>query len=119
MVVLGVGFCHGSSMGSWWWRWGVAVVGFSVGLLLWQWIFLWARFMVVVVVEGYHGGGPGGGGGGGGFMMLVVDWLLWLWRLMSLGVVHVFFFFFSLGGGVIVVDVGSWCQFLVEGWWVC
>ena len=62
VVVLGVGFCHGSSMGSWWWRWGVAVVGFSVGLLLWQWIFLWARFMVVVVVEGYHGGGPGGGG---------------------------------------------------------
>ena len=54
-------------------------------------------------------------------MMLVVDWLLWLWRLMSLGVVHVFlfFFFFSLGGGVVVVDVGSWCQFLVEGWWVC
>ena len=52
-------------------------------------------------------------------MMLVIDWLLWL---MSLGVVHVFlflFFFFPLGGGVVVVDVGSWCQFLVEGWWVC
>ena len=29
------------------------------------------------------------------------------------------FFFFPLGGGVVVVDVGSWCQFLVEGWWVC
>ena len=26
--------------------------------------------------------------------------------------------FFSLGGGVVVADVGSWCQFLAGGWWV-
>ena len=85
MVVVGVGFCYSSSVGSWWWKWGFS---------WWWWVslwvcycgngfLLWVRFMVVV--EGCRGGGVG-------FTIGLRCWLVFsgLFGFLLLGVLGLF-----------------------------